>query len=477
MRPEITSLIEQLVKEEAAKIAEAKLDPTKSKLIDKLIKVVNILIEKGVDSDGDPLSFADPKSTWEEPFSYKPVVRKGNKVVFTDNSPYSNQGKDNVTSETISDDIHADDIIGMLRGMVTGYKKAYKKAGTSLPFTDVKEGVFDFMKKSPDSSQGDVDKAKSEIDKADIGSFWKQPADNSTNEENKKLVKIIKNNLKEKVPTFLKLFPEVASDESVSSAMFNYNGKNIKGITLGGLKAFLAPTTSDVVGPKSKESWKKAVDAKKGVKEGGVEEAITTIVTPDGKTMSQSQKDQVKNAKPGSTIVTKKAGEVVTEDASLDEKKKDEDGVDAPVKDAPIEAAPAEGGSVSSELNNHISSAIDAAAKCIQDSGDKKYEKVLGKVIKNLTAAQDALADVQAHETKLAEVAAAEAEKTNANYSKDLRKVLKKYFKNPDHIESVVRKYGKVIKQSTDKPVEKIAEMITAHALKEGLVQKGDILK
>lgn len=232
--------------------------------------------------------------------------------------------------------------------------------------------------------------------------------------------------------------------------------------------------------PFSWDNWRKDSDGwnpDAEVKEGEVEEATTTIVTPDGKTMSQSQKDQVKNAKPGSTIVTKKAGEVVTEEADLEEKKKDEEGADAPVKDAPIEAMPADSSSLSSELNNHISAAIDAAAKCIQDSGDKKYEKVLGKVIKNLTAAQDAIADVQAHETKLAEVAAAEAEKTNATYSKDLRKVLKKYFKNPDHIEAVVKKYGKVIKQSTDKPVDKIAEMITAHALKEGLVQKGDMLK
>lgn len=209
-----------------------------------------------------------------------------------------------------------------------------------------------------------------------------------------------------------------------------------------------------------------------------VKEAITTIVTPDGKTLTSAQQAQVKTAKPGSTIVTKKAGEI-TEEAELDEKK-DKPAEDVPpVEDKPIEdaPAPAEGGSLSVELNKHISSAIDAAAKCIQDSGDKKYEKVLGKVLKNLTAAQVALEDVQAHETKLAEEAAVAAEKTNASYTKDLRKILKKYFKNPEHIEQVVKKYGKVIKQSTDKPVEKIAEMITAHALREGLVQKGDMLK
>jgi hypothetical protein len=321
------------------------------------------------------------------------------------------------------------------------------------------------------------------------------------------------------------------------------------------------------IDPFNWDSWKK-----------NVEEAVTTLVTPDGKTMSQSQKDQVKNAKPGTTIVTKKVGEItedfykdatsakdkvisvtlmngnklqakvqrvdldkalfdigtgsisvnikdgkasfvvktpqstspvktVDDEASkkylsalallshandtnktsdtvdeaqqelyevaIDEKKDKAEDV-PPVEDAPIEAtpAPAEGG-VSAELNKHIASAIDAAAKCIQDSGDKKYEKVLGKVIKNLTAAQDALTDVQAHETKLAEIAAKEDEKSTATYSKDLSQILKKEFKNPSHVEAILKKYAKVIKQAKkDKKPQDLAEMISRHALKEGFVKK-----
>ena len=222
--------------------------------------------------------------------------------------------------------------------------------------------------------------------------------------------------------------------------------------------------------PFSWDSWKKHTDE--------VKEATTTLVTPDGKTLTPAQQAQVKTAKPGTTIVTKKVGEI-SEDADITEKKEDKPTEDVPpVDDKAVEpASPVEAGKgLSAELNNHISSAIDAAAKCIQDSGDKKYEKVLGKVVKNLTAAQSALDDVQAHETKLAEEAAAEAEKTTASYTKDLRKVLNKNFKNPEHIEKLVSKYGKVIKQSTGKPVEKIAEMIAAHALKEGFIKKGDIL-
>lgn len=200
-------------------------------------------------------------------------------------------------------------------------------------------------------------------------------------------------------------------------------------------------------------------------------EATTTIVTPDGKTLTPAQQMQVKTAKPGSTIVTKKAGEL-TEDTSIEEKKEEPKEELPPVEDAPTSA------SVSEELNNHISSAIDAAAKCIQDTGDKKYEKVLGKVIKNLTAAQDALIDVQSHENKLAEVAAAEDEKSTASYTKSLAQILKKEFKNPSHVDAILKKYAKVIKQSkTSKDPSKLAEVIGKHALREGLIQKGDLLK
>lgn len=204
------------------------------------------------------------------------------------------------------------------------------------------------------------------------------------------------------------------------------------------------------IDPFNWDSWKK-----------GTNEATTTMVTPDGKTLSPEQQAKMKTAKPGTTVVVKKAGE-------LSEKKEE-----APAeKDAAPVQDTTSSENISAQLNDHISAAIDAAAKCIQDTGDKKYEKVLGKVVKNLTAAQSALEDVQAHETKLAEQAAAEDEKSTVKYTQALRKALKGAFKNPEHIEQIIKKYNKVIKASKDKPAEKLAEMITAHALKEGFVVK-----
>lgn len=212
------------------------------------------------------------------------------------------------------------------------------------------------------------------------------------------------------------------------------------------------------VDPFNSDNWKK------------LEEVTTTVVTPDGKTLTAAQKDLLKTTKAGNNVVVKKAGEALEE---AKDAKEDAPAEDAPVEDQSVETAPK---SLSAELNDHIAAAIDAAAKSIQDTEDSKYEKVLGKVVKNLTAAQASLEAVQAHETKLNEQIKKDKEKTAASYSKNLANMLKKYFKNPDHIKQILDKYSKVIKQSTDKPADKLAEVIVKHALKEGFFQKGDIL-
>jgi hypothetical protein len=185
-------------------------------------------------------------------------------------------------------------------------------------------------------------------------------------------------------------------------------------------------------------------------------------------------------AKPGATVVVKKAGEL-SEDA-LAEKKKDkpEDIEEVPAEnpEAPAEEAPASDGSASGELGKHIADAINAAAKAIESSGDAKYEKVLGKVIKNLTAAQSSLEDVQAVEAKLNEEIIKNDQRNTEKFKNSLRKAFKKTFKNPEHIESILNTYDKVAKTASkeNRPVEKIAEIIVKHALNEGLVKKGDII-
>lgn len=159
-----------------------------------------------------------------------------------------------------------------------------------------------------------------------------------------------------------------------------------------------------------------------------------------------------------------------------DKKEAPAENPEAPAEEAPVEDQTA--GTASSELNQHISAAIDSAAKAIEASQDAKYEKVLGKVIKNLTAAQASLADVEAVENKLNEQKLKEETKVADSFRKNLRKELKSSFKNPEHIDLILKKYDKVAKTASkeNRPVQKIAEIITRHALNEGLIKKGDLL-
>ena len=214
-------------------------------------------------------------------------------------------------------------------------------------------------------------------------------------------------------------------------------------------------------------------------KEIGLKEAVTTFVTPDGKTLDPDQKAKMKMAKPGATVVVKKAGEL-SEDVLAEKKDEPEDVEEVPAEnpEAPAEEAPASDGSASGELGKHIADAINAAAKAIESSGDTKYEKVLGKVIKNLTAAQASLEDVQAVEAKLNEEIIKNDQRNTEKFKNSLRKAFKKTFKNPEHIESILNTYDKVAKTASkeNRPVEKIAEIIVKHALNEGLVKKGDII-
>jgi hypothetical protein len=196
-----------------------------------------------------------------------------------------------------------------------------------------------------------------------------------------------------------------------------------------------------------------------------VKEATTTLITPDGKTLTQAQKDQLKTAKPGSAVVIKKAGEV---SENLSEKKDEAD-----VEERTIETPPEPKITASVELNKHITAAIDAAAKCLQENNDKKYEKVLGKVVKSLTAAQASLADVEGREGEIAEQMNIEDERASAKYAKELRKALKTDFKDAS-IDKIIQKYNKVVKVASKerKPIKSVAEVITAHALKEGFCKE-----
>lgn len=233
------------------------------------------------------------------------------------------------------------------------------------------------------------------------------------------------------------------------------NPKDVKLVT----KGFLI---SKGIDPFDTKNWKPAHTM---VKE------TTIIATVDGTTGSASPEDKAKmqaaTAKGDDVKVVKK-GQAIAEK----KEEKEEEGEDKASEDT--EAPKQEPKSISAVLADHISSAIDAAAQSIQDNEDSKYKKVLGKVIKNLTAAQGSLEAVTAHETKISEQKALEEEKETVKRSSELEKILKQYIKNPEDRKAFTAKYRKVIKASKNRPVEEVAKAIWKHALKEGFTPKQD---
>ena len=198
------------------------------------------------------------------------------------------------------------------------------------------------------------------------------------------------------------------------------------------------------------------------------------IKTQDGtsKTLTQAQKDQINST--DDTVDIQKSG------SNMSEAKKDKEGEEAPVEEEqPVEQPADDQGSLSAKLGEHISAAIDAAADCIQNTDDKKYETTLGKVVKNLTAAQAALEVVAAHETKLAEEAGVLRDKSLKKYVDAFKKQLKKVIKDDTLIEKIIKIYKKVIETSHDKevPAEKMTEQVWKHfTLNESIQRKAGVM-
>jgi len=64
--------------------------------IEKYVNQINELIAQAVDSDGDKIGVIDPTGTWEEPFTYDPIIYQNGALKIVSYSPHSNQGKPNV---------------------------------------------------------------------------------------------------------------------------------------------------------------------------------------------------------------------------------------------------------------------------------------------------------------------------------------------------------------------------------------------
>ena len=108
----------------------------------------------------------------------------------------------------------------------------------------------------------EVQKAKQEVDDLDLSSLFRETKDNTDDETYEKLANIITKNLKNKMPTFLKLFPQILDDNknkgsNVIRANYEHNGKRLKGITLSTLGSFLMQNYGDSM---SKEIMKKRLN-------------------------------------------------------------------------------------------------------------------------------------------------------------------------------------------------------------------------
>ena len=194
------------------------------------------------------------------------------------------------------------------------------------------------------------------------------------------------------------------------------------------------------VDPFNWDSWKSG---------GEVKEDLTTIVnTTDGtaKTLTSQQRAAISKSK--GIITINKLGTVVAEG------------------EEPTEEEPAEqSGNISDKLSQLISQAIDSAGEVISSTEDKKMETALGKVIKNLTAAQDALTKVSEHEGKLAEEVIKKTAEDQAHYDNKFTKSLKQ-LKIPDTlVPKIMKIFGKAPKAGMKKGIapEKLAEKVWSH--------------
>jgi len=182
--------------------------------------------------------------------------------------------------------------------------------------------------------------------------------------------------------------------------------------------------------------------------------------------------DRVRIVKPGTTLQEKKKKEQPSEEAPAEETEEQPENVEG-------EQSTSTPDTISAELEQQIKQAVDSAAEFIKSIDDKRYETALGKVIKNLTMAQAALAAVKERETKLAEEAGIERDKSMEKYITVFKKRLKKVIKDEALIQKIIKIYKSVIEKSHDKnvPAEKMTEQVWKHfTLHEGVQKKAGVV-
>jgi len=104
-------------------INEAKNNPK----VEKLVNVINDMIAKAMDEDGDPIGVIEPGTTYEEPYTYFPIEYKNGTLRITSKSVYNNKPEVDV----ISSENMMYDGVPTLQLIARMYKKAIKKSGNN----------------------------------------------------------------------------------------------------------------------------------------------------------------------------------------------------------------------------------------------------------------------------------------------------------------------------------------------------------
>lgn len=109
-------------------INEAKNNPK----VEKLVNIINDMISKAMDEDGDPIGVIEPGSSWEEPYTYSPIEYKNGTLIITSKSQYKNTPEvDKISSENMMYDG-----VPTLQLIARMYKKALKKLSKNQKIND-----------------------------------------------------------------------------------------------------------------------------------------------------------------------------------------------------------------------------------------------------------------------------------------------------------------------------------------------------
>jgi len=110
-------------------------------------------------------------------------------------------------------------------------------------------------------------KARIEIRNLQLSRLCKQPNNNATSKEYKELINEIISNLKQDLPTFLKLFPKILEKINKDTLVpqiewvnYNYKGEKANMITTPAIVPYLKPTVHDEVGVNSKRNLNNLLD-------------------------------------------------------------------------------------------------------------------------------------------------------------------------------------------------------------------------